>query len=161
MTLRLATKEEKIYIKECRDIIKAANFCLLYGGGVKTLANSLNNGSYSESERIKLAKKLIRLKKGIKNSQGFFEGGSDSPIYNRLLKIANSPHSEIPGLGTKISTALRVDAVGSSYMTARTNFCIQASGAEMLSVIITTIDALCKLHNNFFYQFVISVHDIK
>ena len=41
----------------------------------------------------------------------------------------------LPGLGTKISTALRPAAVGDDFHTGRINWSIQASGAEMLAML--------------------------
>lgn len=133
---------------------------VLYGAGKKTLSQSLisSDPSLSEKEANKLAQLLIEQKKGKKDENGLFFGGSDSPIYNALIKIANKPNPELPGLGTKISAALRRDAVGKDFMTARTNFCIQASGAEMLSVILTTISALIKKYN-IDAHYVMSIHD--
>ena len=42
----------------------------------------------------------------------------------------------LPGLGTKISTALRPAAVGDDFHTGRINWTIQASGAEMLAMLL-------------------------
>lgn len=147
--LRLATKEEINYAKECRSNVKGASFCMIYGGGVKTLSESLMaaDPSLSEKESKTLATKLIKQKKGYKNEDGYFYGGSDSAIYNAMIKIANSSTSELPALGTKISAAMRRNAVSNEFITARTNFCIQASGSEMLSVILTFICGLIKEYN--------------
>lgn len=103
--------------------------------------------SLTEKEAKKLAITLIQQKKGKKDEDGYFFGGSDSVIYNAMLEIARSSTSKLPGLGTKISAAMRADAVGNDFVTARTNFCIQATGAEILSVILTTITALIKKYN--------------
>lgn len=160
MALRKATAEEIKYVGECRKAIKGANFCLLYGGGVKTLAQSLISAdpNLTEKEAKKLATTLIQQKKGMKNEDGFYFGGSDSVIYNALLEISQSSKSQLPGLGTKISAAMRADAVGNDFVTARTNFCIQATGAEILSVIITVISALIKKYN-LDAHYVMAIHD--
>jgi DNA polymerase I-like protein with 3'-5' exonuclease and polymerase domains len=148
MSLRKATKDEISFVKHCRNAVKAVNFALIYGAGMKTVAQSLKsaNSSMSREEATALAKKLLIQKKGIKK-EGLFVGGCDAPIYNALNKMANNSNSRLPALGTKISSALRRDVVGDKFITARANFNIQASGAEMLSVIVVVIASLIKKHN--------------
>lgn len=148
MTLRKATKDEITYAKSCRNGVKAVNFALIYGAGMKTVAQSLKsaNSSMGKEEATVLAKKLLIQKKGMKKD-GIYIGGCDAPIYNALNKMANDSNSRLPALGTKISSALRRDVVGDKFITARTNFNIQASGAEMLSVILVVISSLIKKHN--------------
>lgn len=160
MTLRKCTKEELNYIKECRQTVKGANFALLYGAGVKTLSQSLMSAdpNLEEKEARKLAKLLIEQKKGKKDENGYYYGGSDSAIYNALLKVANSNYSQLPVLGTKISAALRRNVVGNDYITARTNFAIQATGTEMLSTILVTVMGLVKKYK-LDAHYVISIHD--
>lgn len=158
--LRKLTKEEKDYIKKCRDKVKGANFALLYGGGVKTLASALAKAdeSLTNADSLKLAKKLIEIKKGKKDDDGNFYGGADSVAYNAMYSIARSHTPTLPGLGTKISEALRPAKVGDQYITGRTNFCIQASGAEMLSTIVVTLTALAKRYDVEAY-YAVSIHD--
>ena len=72
--------------------------------------------------------------------------------------MANDSNARLPALGTKISSALRRDAVGDKFITARANFGIQASGAEMLSVIVTIIAAFIKKYN-INAHYVVAVHD--
>ena len=158
--LRRATPEEIAYTAECRTKVKEANFSILYGGGAKTLAAALRkaDNSLTEKESLTLAKKLIDIKKGKKNQDGIFYGGADSDAHNAMYSIAYSHDSSLPGLGTKISEALRVSKVGHDFITSRTNFCIQASGAEMLSSILVAILALCKQRNIEAY-YCISIHD--
>lgn len=158
--LRKVTQDEKKYVKECRNQVKGANFALLYGAGVKTLAASLKKADQSLSEKNSrlLAQKLIALKKGKKDEDGTFVGGTDSVVYNAMFSIARSHTPSLPALGTKISEALRPSMVGEDFITGRTNFCIQASGAEMLSAIIIIIKALCRKFGVEAY-FCVSIHD--
>ena len=130
-------------------LAKLSEDLVIYGAGIKTLATSLMaaDPSMTEKEARQLASKLIEQKKGKKDEDGLFYGGSDSVIYNAMLEISRSSNSELPGLGTKISAAMRRDAVGNDFVTARTNFCIQATGAEILSVILTVLTALIKKYN--------------
>lgn len=160
MTLRKATQEEIQFTKKCRRAVKDANFALLYGAGTKTLKSSLmsSDPSLSDKEATALAKKLLEQKKGKKDENGYFYGGSDSGIYNALLDVAFSSYSELPVLGTKISMALRRNAVGNDFITARTNYPIQALGTEMLATIITIISALIKKYK-IDADYVMSVHD--
>jgi DNA polymerase gamma 1 len=65
---------------------------------------------------------------------------------------------QLPCLGTKISTAMRPSAVGSDFKTGRTNWAIQASGAEILSITLTAVGWLAKEYK-IPYRFVISIHD--
>lgn len=159
MKLRKATLEEIKYVKECRNQVKGANFCTLYGGGAKTLAAALKKAdpSLSDKDSLKLARKLIAFKKG-KKVDGKYFGGSDSPVYNAMLEVANSHVPTLPGLGTKISEALRPAKVGDQFMTGRQNFLIQASGAELLSCITVAIGALCKRYGIEAY-YSLSIHD--
>lgn len=159
MTLRKATPEEIKYVKDCRNAVKGVNFSLLYGAGMKTVASTLRSAapSLSKEEATALAKKLLLQKKGIKK-EGVFIGGCDAPIYNSLNKMADDANARLPALGTRISSALRRDAVGDKFITARANFNIQASGAEMLSVIVTIIAAFIKKYN-INAHYVVSIHD--
>ena len=157
---RHLTEDELQYVKDCRNQVKGANFALLYGAGKKTLAASLRKAdpSLSEKQSLNLASKLIILKKGKRDEDGRFVGGTDSVVYNAMHTIAGSHTPTLPALGTKISEALRPAMVGNDFITGRTNFCIQASGAEMLSVILVTIRALC-LKFNIEAYFCVSIHD--
>ena len=65
---------------------------------------------------------------------------------------------QLPCLGTKISTALRPKVVGDDYKTGRVNWTIQSSGAEILSIFLTTIHWLIEEYK-IPARFILSIHD--
>ena len=65
---------------------------------------------------------------------------------------------QLPCLGTKISTAMRPSAVGDDFKTGRTNWTIQASGAEILSIMLTAVHWLAEEYK-IPARFVLSIHD--
>jgi DNA polymerase gamma 1 len=65
---------------------------------------------------------------------------------------------QLPCLGTKISTAMRPSAVGDDFRTGRTNWAIQASGAEILSVFLTAVHWLANEYK-LPCRFILSIHD--
>jgi DNA polymerase gamma 1 len=154
-------KDHKSLLGSCRDVSKIVNFSVLYGAGVRTTANSIQRvfPERSPAELRKFAQQALATKKGIKNSEGYFEGGSDSGAFNIMVKVGlKSKVPTLPALGTKISNALRPAVVGDDFTTGRTNFCIQSAGAEMLSI---TLVASYWLADEFKIpaQFAVSIHD--
>ena len=111
-----------------RSVAKGCAYALLYGCGVKTLANTIRGGNknISMAEATKLGKKLIDLKKGKRLSRNSreYHGGSDSHAYNELSRIASMDVPRNPLSGTKMSTAFRPTNVGDDFWTSRTNWCI-------------------------------------
>jgi DNA polymerase gamma 1 len=65
---------------------------------------------------------------------------------------------QLPCLGTKISTAMRPSAVGDDFKTGRTNWTIQASGAEILSIMLTAVHWLAEEYK-IPCRFILSIHD--
>jgi DNA polymerase gamma 1 len=144
-----------------RDTAKGVGFAMLYGAGVRTIANTIQKKfkDRSTNELRQYGTRALAFKKGERGPEGFYEGGSDSGCYNYMEGIAlRSKVPELPCLGTKISTALRPSAVGNDFHTGRINWSIQASGAEMLAVILTATHWLAKKFK-IPAQFVISIHD--
>lgn len=128
-----------------RSDAKTAAFSILYGGGVKRVASVLrNNPLLSEEQAISLAKELLRVKKGVKGPDGLWRDGTDSDAFNFMTQIANSECPTLPLFGTKISTALRPDACYDDFITARMNWTIQASGAEILAGFYVAVEWLFK-----------------
>ena len=144
-----------------RDVAKGVGFAMLYGAGVRTIANTIKK-SYkdrSASDLMVFGKRALEFKKGMKTIEGYYEGGSDSGCYNYMEGIAlRSKCPTLPCLGTKISTALRPSAVGEDFHTGRINWSIQASGAEMLAVILTATHWLARRFK-IPAQFILSIHD--
>jgi DNA polymerase gamma 1 len=148
-------------INTSRDVAKGVGFAMLYGAGVRTIANTIKK-TYKErsvTELRQFGNQALAFKKGRKNPEGFYEGGSDSGCYNYMEGVAlRTKWPTLPCLGTKISTALRPAAVGNDFHTGRINWTIQSSGAEMLAVILTATQWLARRFK-IPAQFIISIHD--
>jgi DNA polymerase gamma 1 len=144
-----------------RDVAKAVNFSLLYGAGYRSIVEFIKK-HYPDrdlTEITKLVKNALAKKKGIKGKDGFFKGGTDSGAYNYMVQVGlKSSVPTLPCLGSKISTSLRPSAVGRDFSTSRTNWCIQAGGAEMLSLFLTSVKYVSRYYKIPFH-FIISVHD--
>jgi len=144
-----------------RDTAKGVGFAMLYGAGVRTIGNTIKKSQKdrSPSELRSYATKALSFKKGVRNKEGRFEGGSDSGCYNFMENIAlRSRVPTLPCLGTKISTALRPAAVGTDFNTGRINWTIQSSGAEMLAILLTATHWLARRFK-IPAQFILSIHD--
>ena len=144
-----------------RDTAKGVGFAMLYGAGVRTIGNTIKKSQKdrSPSELRQYATRALSFKKGRKNPDGFYEGGSDSGCYNFMENIAlRTRVPTLPCLGTKISTALRPSAVGNDFHTGRINWTIQSSGAEMLAVLLTATHWLARRFQ-IPAQFILSIHD--
>lgn len=143
-----------------RDEAKIQNFQILYGAGLKAIQRQVlrNHPEKLPSEVKQLSQTILSKKKGYVNG-GIYEGGSDSGAFNMMEQIAiRSKSPQLPCLGTKISTALRPAAVGDDFKNGRTNWAIQASGAEILSITLTAVAWLAKEYK-IPYRFIISIHD--
>ena len=144
-----------------RDVAKGVGFAMLYGAGVRTIANTIKKTykDRSANELRQFGNRALAFKKGKKTPDGYYEGGSDSGCYNFMEGIAlRTKCPTLPCLGTKISTALRPSAVGDDFHTGRINWTIQSSGAEMLAVILTATHWLARKFR-IPTQFILSIHD--
>ena len=143
-----------------RNTAKIVGFAILYGAGMRTLQTYIRRvyPDKSTSELRGFAVKALEGKKGVKRG-GVYEGGSDSGCFNLMEEISMKMRvPQLPCLGTKISTAMRPAAVGDDFHTARINWTIQASGAEILSVMLVATQWLCKEYK-IPARFIISIHD--
>lgn len=148
-------------IETDRDTAKGVGFAMLYGAGSLTIANTIKKKykDRKDSELRKFGDQALTFKKGVKNSDGVYVGGTDSGCYNYMESIAlRSRIPTLPCLKTKISTALRPSVVGSQFATGRINWTIQSSGAEVLSIFLTSVHWFCKKFK-IPAQFIISIHD--
>lgn len=158
--LKPIDKEKSNLLKMARDLAKIVGFAVLYGGSVRALSTPIRRTfpGKGEKEVKDFALKAISSKKGV-FSNGVYEGGSDSGAFNLMEDISmRSRVPQLPCLGTKISTAMRPAAVGTDFKTGRTNWTIQASGAEILSITLTAVAWLAKNYK-IPYRFIISIHD--
>jgi DNA polymerase gamma 1 len=133
---------------------------MLYGAGAHSIQNYIRTKypEKSPAETKKFAFDALAKKKG-KLIQGVYEGGSDSGAFNYMDRIAmRSSLPQLPCLGTKISTAMRPAVVGDEFKTGRINWTIQASGAEILSIILAATHWLAT-EFKVPYRFALSIHD--
>jgi DNA polymerase gamma 1 len=143
-----------------REEAKIQNFQTLYGAGVRAVQRQIlrNHPEKSPTEVKNLSFQILNGKKGVMRN-GLYEGGSDSGAFNMMEEISmRSRIPALPCLGTKISTAMRPAAVGDDFKTGRTNWAIQASGAEILSITLTAVGWLAEEYK-IPYRFIISIHD--
>ena len=143
-----------------RDTAKMVGFAVLYGAGARAVQNyiRIRYPNKSPKEVKELSFKLLESKKG-QLRQGVYEGGFDSGCFNFMEEIAmRSRLPQLPCLGTKISTAMRPSAVGGDFKTGRVNWTIQASGAEILSIILTAVHWLADEYK-IPCRFILSIHD--
>lgn len=166
---RPCSKDELETISKARNnASKPANFSILYGGGVEATVGPLLKTfpNLDETEARRKAEKALIQKKGVKKTiwdkgkkKSIFEGGMWSAAFSYMAEVAfYSSTPTLPMLKSKISTALRPEAVGDDFVTGRLNFSIQGSGSEILAAFLTACYWLCDYYK-INAQFVISVHD--
>lgn len=175
VTGNLTPVDEKIRkeLSKARDLAKISNFTLLYGGSSRAIQAYIRKvyPEKSPEEVKKFAERALISKKGAKVNKsntvngrkvlevGIYEGGSDSGCFNYMEKVAlKTEIPTLPCLGTKISTALRPRAVKKDFATGRTNWTIQSSGAEILSIALTAIHWLAREYK-IPCRFILSIHD--
>jgi DNA polymerase gamma 1 len=147
-------------MKTAREVGKIGNFSVLYGSGEKGLKGQIAKFYPDLPDRTlsRFAREAILAKKG-EEFDGVYVGGTDSGAFNLMEEIAlKTKVPQLPCLGTKISTALRPDAVGTDFKTGRVNWTIQSSGAEVLSIFLTAIHWLSR-EFKIPFRFVLSIHD--
>ena len=143
-----------------RDTAKIAGFAVLYGAGVRAVQTYIRR-KYPEKSPAEVKNFAYRILEGKKGKQrnGIYEGGSDSGCFNFMEEIAMRTRiPTLPCLGTKISTAMRPAAVGDDFKTGRVNWTIQSSGAEILSIFLTSVHWLAEEYK-IPCRFIISIHD--
>ena len=143
-----------------RETAKIVGFAVLYGAGARAVQTYIRQKypEKSPAEVKNIAFKLLQSKKGVSRN-GLYEDGLDSGCFNFMEEIAmRSKLPQLPCLGTKISTAMRPSAVGDDFKTGRVNWTIQASGAEILSIILTAVHWLAREYK-IPCRFILSIHD--
>jgi DNA polymerase gamma 1 len=145
-----------------RDTAKGVGFAVLYGAGMRTVANTIRRKFPDRNPRElnNLAMKMLEAKKGFRKFKSEpLLGGTDSGCFNYMEQIALKQQvPSLPCLGTKISTAMRPAVVGDDFLTSRINWTIQASGAEILATILTAAHWLIREYK-LQARFIISIHD--
>ena len=158
--LKPLSKERSKQISKARDLAKIVGFTVLYGGGARAIQTYIRKmyPEKSVAETKSFASRALATKKG-QLYGGLYEGGSDSGCFNYMEEIAmRSKLPTLPCLGTKISTAMRPSAVGDDFKTGRVNWTIQSSGAEILSIMLTSVHWLAREYK-IPCRFIISIHD--
>lgn len=153
-------KDRKSELDKARDLSKVVGFTTLYGGSSKAIQTYIRKvyPEKTEEEVKRFALNALASKKGILKN-GLYSGGTDSGCFNFMEKIALKDEvSTLPCLGTKISTAMRKAYVDGDFKTGRVNWTIQSSGAEILSIFLTSVHWLSR-EFKIPCRFVISIHD--
>ena len=150
-----------------RNDAKVFNYGRIYGAGLKFAATLLRqfNPSLSEAETMKVASNLYKATKGTKTTRktlhkrGFWRGGTESFVFNKLEEFAEQERPRTPVLGAGITEALMSRFVNQGgFMTSRINWAIQSSGVDYLHLIIISMDYLIRRFN-IEARLAITVHD--
>lgn len=150
-----------------RNDAKVFNYGRIYGAGLKFAATLLRqfNPTLSENETNAIASKLYKETKGTKTirkaltSSGFWRGGTESFVFNKLEEFAEQERPRTPVLGAGITEALMRRFINKgSFMTSRINWAIQSSGVDYLHLLIISMDYLIRRFN-LDARLAITVHD--
>ncbi|CAB5196034.1 unnamed protein product [Rhizophagus irregularis] len=149
-----------------RDDAKVFNYSRLYGAGIKTILGMLENSfaNINVEEAEERVKTLFKKTKGQRyyssniNGHGFWFGGSETYLANRLEEIATSLEPLTPVLRCGITNALKPANADRSYMTSRVNWVVQSSGVDYLHLLLVSMKYLIKKYN-INARFMLSVHD--
>ncbi|KAK5664010.1 hypothetical protein OQA88_224 [Cercophora sp. LCS_1] len=150
-----------------RNDAKVFNYGRIYGAGLKFAAQLLRqfNPSLSEKETLAIASKLYSTTKGTKTNRkalykrGFWRGGTESFVFNKLEEFAEQERPRTPVLGAGITEALMGRFISKGgYLTSRINWAIQSSGVDYLHLLIVAMDFLVRRFN-IDARLAITVHD--
>ena len=162
-----------------RNQSKVFNYGRIYGAGVSFASSLLKsfNEDCSPREVDKKAQELYEKTKGKKVRPSmyenfpffrklfhgdiltsFFQGGTESLMFNELERIALSPEPRTALSNTCISNALQSGNVGTEYMTSRINWIVQSSAVDYLHCLLVSVDYLTKLYN-IPARLLLSIHD--
>ena len=98
-----------------------------------------------------------KIKKPGTNSK-FWNGGSESFMFNSMEQIATSEDPRTPILNCGIPDPLNPKHVGQSYLPSRVNWVVQSSGVDYLHILLVSMKYLTR-RLNITVRFVISIHD--
>ncbi|GBC08066.1 hypothetical protein RclHR1_00790016 [Rhizophagus clarus] len=149
-----------------RDDAKVFNYSRLYGAGIKTVLEMLEKSftNINMEEAKERVENLFKKTKGRRyyssniNGHGFWFGGSETYLVNRLEEIATSSEPLTPILRCGITNALKPANADQSYMTSRVNWVVQSSGVDYLHLLLVSMKYLIKKYN-INARFMLSVHD--
>ncbi|KAK7541278.1 DNA polymerase gamma [Phyllosticta citribraziliensis] len=150
-----------------RNDAKIFNYGRIYGAGLKFAAQLLRqfNPSLTEAQTTETASKLYQETKGKKTlrkillDRGFWRGGTESFVFNKLEDFAEQEQPRTPVLGAGITEALMKRFLSKGgFITSRINWAIQSSGVDYLHLLIVGMDFLTRRYN-IQARLAITVHD--
>lgn len=136
-----------------RQQAKTAVYGSIYGQGKNGCINTLYQAGLSERESIVKGELFISNMRGLKNALGNLVGGLGSGIFNGLER--KSINAKTIPLKFPICHSLRDTQ---EFSTTRKNWVIQATGSDILDIVLSGLRYLCN-KNNIPYRVVITIHD--
>lgn len=150
-----------------RNDAKVFNYGRIYGAGMGFASQLLRqfNPLLPEQEALRMAKELYGKTKGVKtmrrslHERGFWRGGTESLVFNRLEDFAEQANPRTPVLAAGITEALMRRYISKGgFLTSRINWAIQSSGVDYLHLLIVAMDYLIRRFN-IDARLMITVHD--
>lgn len=139
-----------------RNDAKVFNYGRIYGAGLKFAQSLLRrfNPTLKEDEAKRIAETLYLETKGKKerrkviSERGFWRGGTESLVFNKLEDFAEQERPRTPVLGAGITEALMRRYLGKgNFMTSRINWAIQSSGVDYLHLLIVGMEYICRRYS--------------
>lgn len=139
-----------------RNDAKVFNYGRIYGAGLKFASTLLRqfNPLLTEAKTTKIASTLYAETKGTRTrrkmigNNGFWRGGTESLVFNKLEEFADQEQPRTPVLGAGITEALMRRFISQgAFLTSRINWAIQSSGVDYLHLLIVSMDYLIRRFN--------------
>ncbi|KAH0602296.1 uncharacterized protein H6S33_009840 [Morchella sextelata] len=139
-----------------RNGAKVINYSRIYGAGSYFAAMTLMqlNPALSEQDATVLAEDMYRKTKGTRtrkssvHERGFWHGGTESFVFNKLETFAEQETPQTPVLGAGITQALtRKNLSSREFMPSRINWVMQSSGVDYLHMLLVAMEYLTKRFN--------------
>ena len=152
-----------------RNHAKVFNYGRIYGAGLKFATTLLKqfNPDLTDDAAAETAGKLydstkgkkMKARKGMPVEKGFWYGGTESYVFNRLEEFAEQDNPRTPVLGAGLTEALhRINLSPGGFLTSRINWAIQSSGVDYLHLLIVGMDYLIRKYG-LNARLAITVHD--
>lgn len=131
-----------------RGIAKTCMYAMIYGAGVKTVANAIFWEKRDYDESIRLAKAAIEFKRGKKASKysPVWVGGSDSAAYTMLDLLGSVSVPSTMLLGNQLTAPMCPVHCGGDFKTGRTNWGIQSTARDQADCLSVAYSWLCRAH---------------
>lgn len=174
-----------VHSKTCRILginrnqAKVFNYGRIYGAGVSFATSLLTAFTDSEPEASAKASELYAKTKGKRirldlaeqppfladlfddgasEARKFFQGGTESFMFNELERQAHAESPRTALSQTCISNALQSAYVGDQFMTSRINWMVQSAAVDYLHALLISVDYLTKLYA-IPCRLLLSIHD--